>query len=219
MKLLNKIRESEFLSKKRNRIICLIAFIIIIIVPICIYLAKKGIVNELFAPSIILSSPKPIEASNRDEILVDVKLSSLPKNLYPAASISVIFDQNKLEFLGVKQGTMMTLGKANSGQAAYSIPIWKSDIAVSNVNGQINTMYLDITGGTYAYTHEGFNKTKKNILLRLAFRLRDSTQSGDIYNLTIKDAVIATADNEKNRTSLATSNRTLKAYHAKIIVK
>lgn len=219
MTLLNKIRESKFLSKKRNRILCLIIIIAMIIIPICIYLFKKDIVKELFAPSIILSSPKPVEASNKDEILVDVKLSSLPKNLYPAASISVLFDQNKLEFIGVKQGTMMTLGKANSGQTAYSIPIWKSDIDVSNVYGQINTMYLDITGGTYAYTHEGYHKIKKNILLRLAFRLRDSAQSGDIYNLTIRDAVIATNDNEKNRTSLATSNRTLKAYHAKVIVK
>ena len=206
-----------FLSNKKNRIICIVSVIIVIIA--CVLFLFRGEIEELFAPSVTLISPEPIEASDRTEIVIDVKLSDLPERMFPAGSISVEFDKNKLEYLGVKQGTMMTLGDSTGEDKVYNIPIWKDNINIANENGIINAMYLDITGGKYAYVKEGFSKENKDVLLRLTFRLRDSVVSGEIYNITIRDAVMATVENSIDNTSLATSNRTLKAYHAKIVVK
>ncbi|UOY91709.1 cohesin domain-containing protein [Ectobacillus sp. JY-23] len=219
MSIFKRVRNSEFLKKKSTRIVGIILMVLLILSSIFIYFNNKNVFRELFAPSITLVSPAPIKPSNRNEITVDVMVSDLPDNIYPAASLSINFDKNKLDFIGVKQGTMMTLGDSTAQKKVYNIPIWKSDPAVSNKSGQINTMYLDMTGGKYAYTKEGFNKKEKNILLRLTFKLRDSVVSGEVYDLIIRDAIIATADNDIKKTSLASNNNTLKTYPAKIVVK
>ncbi|MCC3359434.1 cohesin domain-containing protein [Bacillus sp. REN16] len=219
MTFLKRLRENEFLKKKSTRIVGIILIVLLILAVIYFYINSKDVLKELFAPSITLVTPEPVESSNRNEIDINVLLSDLPDNTFPASSLSVQFNHNKLEFIGVKQGTMMTIDNSNKEKEIYNIPIWKSDPEVSNQTGLINTMYLDITGGGHAYVKEGFDKKDKNILLRLTFKLRDSVISGEIYNITIKDAVIATADNDVSRSSLATSNHTLKSYPAKIVVK
>lgn len=219
MNPIKKIIKSKFFQKKRNRVLVICGAVLLVAAIALLILFQNGVLDELFAPSITLMSPSPVSASNRDEIVIDVVLSDLPDKIYPAASLSVEFDKNKLEFVGVKQGTMMTLGDSTEDKKTYNIPIWESDTPVSNQLGEINTMYLDITGGKFAYVREGFHKKDKDILLRLIFRLRDSAQAGEIYHITVKDVVIATVGGAENRTSLATSLRTLKAYPAKIVVK
>ena len=219
MPVFGSLLKNENLLKKSVLIIGMILILLLISVAIFFSLNGKAFFKGLFAPSITLVSPAPIESSNRNEIVVDVLVSDLPDNIYPAASISVDFDKNKLEFIGIKQGTMMTLGNKTGDKQTYNIPIWSSDPEVSNNNGQINTMYLDMTGGKHAYVKEGFNKEDKNILLRLTFKLRDSVVSGENYKLTIRDAVIATVDNDTKRTSLASNQDTLKTHSAKIVVK
>ena len=214
-----KIIKSKFFQRKRNRILAICGTILFVAAMIFLVIFQNGMLDGLFAPSITLMSPAPVSADDRNEIVIDVVLSSLPDRVFPAASLSVEFDKNKLEFTGVKQGTMMTLGDSNGEKKTYNIPIWKSDIEVSNRLGEINTMYLDITGGKFAYIREGFNKNNKDILLRLTFRFRDSVQAGEIYNITVKDVVIATSGGAEKRTSLATALRTLRAYPAKIAVK
>ncbi len=220
MNPIKKKIKSNFFQNKRNRVFTIFgAALIIVAITLVFFLFQGGGINELFAPSITLMSPEPVFASHREEIIIDVVLSHLPDRSYPAASLSVEFDKNMLEFVGVKQGTMMTLGHSTGEKKTYNIPIWKNDVEVSNQLGEINTMYLDITGGKFAYVLEGFQKNDNDILLRLSFRLRDSVQAGKIYNITVKDAVIASIGGAETRTSLATSLRTLKAYPAKIIVK
>lgn len=219
MNPVKKLIRSKFLKKKRNRVFIICCTVLLIAGIVLAVLLGGGVLGELFAPSITLMSPAPIAANYREEIVVDVVVSDLPDNVYPAASLSVEFDKDKLEFTGIKQGTMMTLGDSTKEKKTYNIPIWKSDIEVSNRSGEINTMYLDITGGKFAYDRDGFDEKDKNILLRLTFRLRDSVQAGEVYHITVRDAVIATIDGTENRTSLATNLRTLKAYSAKIVVK
>ncbi|MDR1628763.1 MAG: hypothetical protein LBS36_00895 [Oscillospiraceae bacterium] len=216
---IKSLRESAFLQNKRNRILLIAAGLLFAAIIIMMILLMGGATEKLFAPSLTLLSPAPVAVDNRDEINVDVLLSDLPDRVYPAASLSVRFDKNKLEFLGARQGTMMTLGDSTQEEVTYNIPIWKSDAAFANQTGELNTMYLDVTGGKFAYVREGFQKDEKDILLRLRFRLRDSAQVGEIYDITVTDAVIATIGGAETRTSLATAMRTLKAYSAKIVVQ
>lgn len=167
-------------------------------------------------PALVLQTPAPVPASSRDEITVDVTLTGLPDGVYPAASLTVGFDPSKLEFVGVKQGTMTTL---NGSSPLAAIPIWSSDAEHVNRQGRVATMYLDTTAGAFAYTGASFDAEKRDVLLRLSFRLRDSAQAGDDLPLTVVDAVLATADNATTGTSLATARRTLRAYPARILVQ
>ena len=162
--------------------------------------------------------PAPLESSNREEFIVDVILSDLPKNIYPAASLTIVFDKNKLEFTGTKLGTMMTYGDTTTDGNSMNIPLWDSNVERANEIGQINTMYLDMTAGKYSYSRDGFDSEKNNVLLRLGFKLKDSVTKGEVYNLKINDAVIATINGDVNKTSLATNQKTLRANNCKIVV-
>ena len=218
MSLFKKILGSKFFQKKRNRVLTICAAVILIIVIIWL-IFWGNVLDRIFAPSLTLMSPEPVLAFDRGDIVVDVVISDLPDRVFPAASLSAKFDNNKLELISVKQGTMMTLNNYSKDEKTYNIPIWKSDIAAANKMGKVNTMYLDMTGGQFAYVKEGFVKDEKDILLRLVFCLRDSAQAGEVYNITVEDAVLATVGGDENRTSLATANQTLKAYSAKIVVR
>lgn len=210
------LKKFKNLSKKKKLICTAVLILIIVIASIfIIYKLRK----ELNKPALSLIPPKPIEYSSREEFVVDVKLSTLPHNLYPASSISVNFDNTKLEFTGVKIGTMMTYGDKRANGYSFDIPKWSCNTEVSNSKGEINAMYLDTTGGKYAYCSGGFDNDKKDIVLRLGFKLKDSAVSGDIYNLTFKDGVFAVIDGDKNEESLAMKMGTLKCNNCRIVVK
>ena len=53
----------------------------------------------------------------------------------------------------------------------------------------------------------------------MAFKLKDSAQKGERYYLEIKDAVFATIDGDKDKTSLSTVNKTLKSNDCSIVVQ
>ena len=156
--MLEKIKNA---SKKKKIITVFLILIIIIGAIFIVFRAKK----ELNKPVLSLIPPKPIEYSSREEFVVDVQLSALPHNLYPAASISVTFDNTKLEFTGAKLGTMMTYGDKRANGYSFDIPQWSCNTEISNSKGEINAMYLDTTAGKYAYCSEGFDSDKKNIVL------------------------------------------------------
>ncbi|MFR1707713.1 MAG: hypothetical protein ACLSV2_02330 [Clostridium sp.] len=210
--MLSKIKS---MSKKHKVIIGCMGMIILALI---IFLILK-LFWIIKTPTITLVPPPPLEVTNRDEFSVDVVLSDLPKKIYPAASITVGFDKNKLEFTGTKIGTMMTYGDTTIDGNSFNIPLWTCNIEKANEIGQINTMYLDMTAGKYAYSNDGFDKKSKNIVLRLSFKLKDSAVKGEKYNLTIHDAVIATVNGDTEKTSLATNQKTLRANSCKIVVQ
>ena len=191
--------------------------IVLVLVILAFTLMKNP--NILKKPTLTLVPPPPIEVNNKNEFNIDVKLTSLPKNLYPAASISVGFDNNKLEFTGIKMGTMQTYGDKVLNGNDFNIPLWDCNEAVSNKKGQINAMYLDMTAGKFAYNEYGFEKDNKDIVLRLGFKLKDSSSKGDVYDIDIKNAVFATVDGDKDNTSLSTGKNTLKTNDCKIVVQ
>ena len=212
----NTKANDKFFQEKRNRIIIVCGAILLIIAIVFGILLEKGMLNKFFVPSIILISPEPVAANNREEIVVDVVLSGLPDGVFPTAGLSILFDRKKLEFIGVKEGTMMTLGKSIGDEKTYKTPIWKTDVDISNRLGEIHTTYSDITSGGFAYVRECFRKNHSDILLRFIFRFRDSVQAGENYSILINEAAIR---GDEGKTSLTTDLQTLKVYPAKIIAK
>ena len=68
----------------------------------------------------------------------------------------------------------------------------------------------------YTFQNHFISKMNKR---RMAFKLKDSAQRGDTYYLEIKDAVFATIDGDKDKTSLSTINKTLKSNDCSIVVQ
>ena len=75
-------------------------------------------------------------------------------------------------------------------------------------------MYLDLSGGKAAFSKELLAE-EDNVVFRLSFRLRGSARSGDVYGLTVEDAVFAASDESQ---SLAVTNDSLKVKNGKIVV-
>ncbi|MEG1778735.1 MAG: cohesin domain-containing protein [Oscillospiraceae bacterium] len=208
----------EILHKYRAKFIAAAVIVAVFAVAVIVLLSLKP---QLLSgkPKLILSSPPPLAVSDRNEFTIDVTVSKLPDNLYCAASVAIVFDKNKLEFTGVKQGTMMTYGDKQANGSELTIPTWQGNTETANQTGQINAMYLDMTAGKYAYCAEGFDSENNNVMLRLGFKLRDSVYSGEVLDLTVADAVLATVTGDSDGSSLATVNKTLQPVNAKIVVK
>ena len=135
-----------------------------------------------------LSYDKEISEGSQEEIVIPVKLSYLPSGVFPSASMSVEFDKDKLEFIGVKKGTMQDYSK--------TVPEW--------------TFYIDKSGAKNSYYKSGFEKGKKDVVLNLVFKLKEEAKSGDMLNLNISDAVFATVNGDTDNSNLSTAKNTMK---------
>lgn len=200
------------ISKKKKVIIASIVLLILIFILV-LFLNKDG---ELLSgtPTLIVETPQKISVGSDETITLDVSISDLGDTLYPAMSMSLGFDSSRLEFLGVVEGNVFILDDENGAGMAQTLPDWSYNVQQSNETGMINIMYLDMTGGKYAFS-KGLLAEDDNILLRLSFRLRGSARTGDILDLTLEDAVFAASDETK---SLAMTTDTLRTRNGKIVV-
>lgn len=158
-----------------------------------------------------LECSEDISADFKDEIVIPVKLSYLPSGIYPSASISVEFDKDKLEFIGIKDGTMENYSK--------EIPKWNVDVESSNKYGVVNAIYLDESGGKNSYYKSGFVKGEKDTVLNLKFKLKDSVKQNDKLELTVSDAVFATINGDTDDKNLSTLKETMEVKNLIIEVK
>ncbi len=161
-------------------------------------------------PCLAVVPPPKVSLSGNREVVVDVTISDLGQVPYPAASASIRFDPSRLEFLGVQEGNVFV--RDGAGQ---DLPQWSCSPARCNESGVINVMYLDLTGGTQAFDRQ-LLAAEDNVLLRLAFRLRGSARAGDVYDLTVEDAVFAASNEEE---SLAMLRGTLICRNGRITVE
>lgn len=159
-------------------------------------------------PVLEVETPQKISLSQGGEFVLDVSISDLGETIYPAASMSIAFDASCLEFLGVEEGNVFI-----TGEGSRQLPDWSCNVPKSNESGLINIMYLDMTGGKYAF-HRSLLAEEDNVLLRLRFRLRGSARVGDAYELVVEDAVFAASDESQ---SLAMTTGTLKTRNGKIV--
>lgn len=163
-------------------------------------------------PLLSVETPQKISLSETEELTLDVTVSSLGDDIYPAASMSISFDPSRIEFLGIKEGNVFV----KSGQAGIEglLPDWNYNPVQANKTGKINIMYLDTTGGRKAFANELLSN-EDNVVLRLNFRLRGSLREGDVCDIIFDDAVFASSDESK---SLAMTRDTLKVRNAKIVI-
>ena len=179
--------------------------IIFVAAVVCIFIFKY-----ITTPTLKLEvSTEKITANYKDEIIVPAVLSNLPDNEYPAASVSIKFDNNKLEFVGINIGTMETYNDYDperDEEPSYKIPQWTYNKEVANEEGEIRAMYLDTTAGKNAYVSSGFEKDKKDIPFQLVFKLKDSVIPNDELSIEIEEAVFATINGEVDKTTLSTKD-------------
>ncbi|MGG7143672.1 hypothetical protein ACQPVP_09425 [Clostridium nigeriense] len=168
------------------------------------------ILNNITTPTLELKvSNENISANYEDEIIIPAILSNLPDNEYPAASVSIKFDNNKLEFVGISIGTMETYNDYDlerDTEISYKIPKWSYNEEAANQEGEIRAIYLDTTAGKNAYVKSGFEKKKKDILFKVIFKLKDSVIPSDKLAIKIEEAVFATVNGDSDKTTLSTKN-------------
>lgn len=163
-------------------------------------------------PTLTIETPQKISRSESDELTLDVTVSTLGEAIYPAASMSIVFDPSRLEFIGVEEGNVFI--NNGEGDIPQKLPNWSCNPEQCNKSGKINIMYLDTTGGKNAFSKELLAE-EDNVVLRLKFRLRGSVRSGDVCDLIFDDAVFAATDETE---SLAMTRDTLKVRNGKIVV-
>ena len=199
-------------SKKKKKAILAVVFAVLILVIILIFTRFGD--SAAKEPTLTVETPQKISAGSSETITIDVSISALGDALYPAMSVSLSFDSSRLEFLGVSEGNVFILDDENSAGVAQKLPDWSCNVQHSNETGKINIMYLDMTGGKYAFAKD-LLADDDNVLLRLQFRLRGSARSGDVLDLIVEDAVFAASDETQ---SLAMTTDTLKTRDGKIVV-
>lgn len=163
-------------------------------------------------PTLTVETPQKISRSSTQTITLDVLISDLGDAIYPAASMSIRFDPSRLEFMGVQEGNVFVGNTENS--IGLALPEWSCNVSASNETGIINILYLDMTGGDYAFGRE-LLVGKDNVVLRLQFRLRGSVRPGDVMELVVEDAVFAASDETQ---SLAVTTDTLKIKNSKLVI-
>ncbi|MDU4859387.1 MAG: cohesin domain-containing protein [Terrisporobacter othiniensis] len=152
--------------------------------------------------SISLNGDSILSKNNKNTFKLKLKMSQIPSNIYSSASFSISFDKNKVEFVDIEKGDILTYS-SNS-------PSWEYDVKASNKRGQVNIIYLDSTGGKESFTSKSIVEESKNNILILEFKLKDDVESGENISFKIKDAVFATVNGDKDNSSLSTKNKNIK---------
>lgn len=198
-------------SKKKTIIIVLL--VLLALAVLAFFPFRDGGALSL-APAVTVETPNKMSQSDRDEFTLDVTLSGLRDGLYPAASFSMNFDSNKLEFLGLEEGNVLVPCEKKANGAVTELPDWGVNVERSNEIGQINVMYIDLSGGRRAFSKDLLPDGDR-VLFRLKFKLRGSVQSGDIIEISFADAVFAASD-EKD--SLASVKNTLRTRSGRVVI-
>ena len=200
-------------NSKKKTIIIVLLVLLALAVPALFLFGDGGALS--LAPAVTIETPNKMSQSYRGEFTLDVTLSDLKEGeLYPAASFSMNFDANKLEFLGLEEGNVLVPCEKKANGAVTELPKWGVNVERSNEIGQINVMYLDLTGGRQAFSKDLLPDGDR-VLFRLRFKLRGSVQSGDIIEISFADAVFAASD-EKD--SLASVKNTLKTRSGRVVI-
>jgi len=198
------------IEKKNRKTLWLVIAALCVAAAVVVILLLSGENGALGAPTLTVETPQKCSAG--EEITLNVTISDMGEALYPAASMSIRFDPACLEFLGVEEGNVFILdGENTSGR---QLPQWNCNTAACNESGLINIMYLDMTGGRYAFSRELLAE-EDNVVLRLTFRVRGSVRTGDVLDLIVEDAVFA-ASEEKD--SLAMTRNTLRVRNSRIVI-
>lgn len=202
----------KYQNTPRNRKLWLLMIpgILLLLLILGLFLLKPTGLMGGKVPTLTVETPQKLSATQTDTFTLDVTISDLGETLYPAASMSIRFDPSCLEFLGLEEGNVFV----TDPRVGRALPQWSCNPQQCNATGLINVMYLDLTGGTQAFSRDLLAE-EDNVVLRLSFRLRGSARSSDVYDLVVEDAVFAASEESQ---SLAMAQNTLKVKNGKIVV-
>ena len=197
-------------TKRRIPVVVLTGVLVFVLILSLVLARCSGIDRRL--PVLTAETPQKLSVSQTDNFTLNVTISELGDTVYPAMSMSISFDPSRLEFLEVQEGNVFIHNDSNN--TGHQLPDWSCSVQNSNETGMINIMYLDLTGGKYAFDRNLLAE-EDNVVLRLQFRLRGSVRAGDVLDLILEDAVFAASDESQ---SLAMTTDTLRTKNGKIIV-
>lgn len=195
-------------TKRKRILLTVVAVLLLCILAVGLLWKKQHSVLAILT----VEMPQKVSVSLNDPLTLDVTISELGENRYPAMSASISFDSSRLEFLGLEEGNVFVHDDSNS--SGQKLPEWSCNVEQSNASGRINIMYLDMSGGKYAFD-KNLLAEEDNIVFRLKFRLRGSVRNGDVCEIIVEDAVFAASDESQ---SLAMTTGTLKAKNSKIVI-
>ncbi len=205
-------------SKKK---IVIIVSSVLVVVAIAIGLiiiflnrsSQAAKVGKFFTgPAVFIETPDKFDKKDRSEFELGIFVTELGKDVYPAASFSISFDPNKMEFLGLEEGSVLIADSdAPSGE---NVPEWSVDVETCNKTGLINVMYLDISGKDKGFTQDKLSEDD-NSLFYLKFKLRGTVKEKDIIDIAFKDACFACEDDSKSLTML---NKKLKTKDSFVMI-
>ena len=196
------------MEKKNLIIVIVVAVSVLAFGALALLSGGKG--GVLGTPTLTVETPQKCSAG--EEVTLDVTIDHMGEALYPAASMSIRFDPACLEFLAVEEGNVFILDEETT--SGRQLPQWSYNTAACNESGLINIMYLDMTGGRYAFSRELLAE-EDNVVLRLSFRIRGSVRAGDVLDLIVEDAVFAASEEND---SLAMTRNTLRVRNSRIVI-
>lgn len=200
----------------------------LIVLVLAVVLVAGGVLfypREEKVPTLTLVSPKDkITVNTESEVIIPAVLSALPDELFSAASVVISFDKNKLEFVGMKIGTMQTYDdydETKDEEKRYKNPEWSYNVELANQEGEIRAMYLDMTAGKNSYSLDGYQENVQDIPFQLVFKVKDSVIKNEELTISIEEAVFATINGDVDKTTLSTKDNysTLRTSNAIIKAK
>lgn len=152
-----------------------------------------------------LVSMKYHKGSEKDTIVVDVKVSKIRKN-FQAASFIISFDEEALTLEKINQGNIKV---KDSGNKKTKLPSWECNPDVSNKTGKVSIMYLDMSA-----VNAPFVKRKTSgILYQIVFKINNPDMVKQNTKLKIEQATFASVKEEK---SLSMKKRNIRTENLKI---
>ncbi len=201
-------------TKSKKNILPIILLILIIILLVSgISLIILNITKNSNVPKLYMETNARLVAMSQEEFYIDINLSEFPEDsVYPASSFILAFDNDKLEFTGLRLGTM---GVCDESGQNLNTPTWECNTELSNQKATISAMYMDMTANDSSYRSKGYEKGSKDTMARVQFILKDSAVKGDELKFSFQDAVLASIDNS----SLSMVDETLDGKEFSIKVK
>ncbi len=204
---------ARYAKSKKNvlSIILVVAIVVLLITGALMIFLNTS--RNLGGSKLYLQTDANLVAMSGEEFYVDIKLSDFPEDgVYSASSFMLEFDSSKLEFTGLRLGTMSV---SDENGENLNAPAWECNTDISNQKSIISAMYIDMTANNSSYRNFGYEKDSKDILVRVEFILKDSAIKNDELKFKFTDAVLASTD---KAASLSMVNETLKVSEYKLKV-
>lgn len=201
---MKKLWEQWKNSKRMKATVVIGSMVLVMLIMSCLMLPKDTEIldddiplSEYAGPTVYYEEEALVRGQ---EVEIDVKVCGLPGQ-YPAASFEMVFPKNKLEFIGIRQGNLEI---TNTRTGEVMIPKWQFNVENANHTGIISTMYLDMTAEENPIDGALVGENK-DVLFRLVFRVKDSSNVGESLVLKTKQATFAAID-EDNSLAIYKSN-------------